>query len=66
MANSVKTLIEKPHKYMIKNVAINETGISINGLNAIDQSLKNKKMIIITKITETVPLFLNNWSQVVE
>ena len=46
IANSVKTLIEKPHKYMIKNVAINETGISINGRNAIDQSLKNKKIMM--------------------
>jgi len=52
MANSVKTLIEKPHKYMMKNVAINETGISIKGRNAIDQSLKNKKIMMITKITE--------------
>ena len=52
MAKSVNTLMENPHKYMIKNVAINETGISINGLNAIDQSLKNKKMMMITKTTD--------------
>jgi len=37
---------------MMKNVAINETGISIKGRNAIDQSLKNKKIIMITKTTE--------------
>jgi hypothetical protein len=43
MAKRVKTFTENPHKYMMKNVAIKETGISINGLNAIDQSLKNKK-----------------------
>jgi phage tail sheath protein FI len=52
IANKVNTLIEKPHKYIIKNVAINETGISIKGRNAIDQSLKNKKIIISTRITE--------------
>ena len=31
--------------YMMKKVAIKETGISINGRKAIDQSLKNKKII---------------------
>ena len=52
IAKSVNTLIEKPHKYMMKNVAIKETGISINGRNAIDQSLKNKKIIKTTKMIE--------------
>ena len=42
IANKVNTFIEKPKSHMIKNVAINETGISINGLKAIAQSLKNK------------------------
>src|SRR5690606_10414215 len=42
MAKSVNTLIENPHKYMMKKVAINETGISINGRKAIDQFLKNR------------------------
>ena len=49
MAKSVNTFTENPHKYMMKKVAINETGISINGRNAIDQSLKNKKIINTTK-----------------
>src|SRR5690606_39710527 len=40
IANSVRTLIEKPHKYMIKKVAIKETGISIKGRKAIAQFLK--------------------------
>ena len=42
IANKVNTLMEKPKIYMIKKVAINETGISINGRNAMAQSLKNK------------------------
>lgn len=52
IAKSVNTLMEKPHKYMMKKVAINETGISIKGRNAMDQSLKNRKIMIITKTTE--------------
>ena len=52
MARSVKTFTENPHKYIMKNVAISETGISIKGRNAIDQSLKNKKMIKITRMIE--------------
>ena len=42
IANNVSTFIEKPKSHMIKKVAINETGISINGRNAIAQFLKNK------------------------
>jgi hypothetical protein len=42
MAKRVNTLIENPNNHMIKKVAINETGISINGRNAMAQSLKNK------------------------
>ncbi len=42
IANSVKTLMENPKSHMIKKVAIKETGISIKGLNAMAQSLKNK------------------------
>src|SRR5690606_7260257 len=41
IASKVNTLIEKPHRYMMKNVAIKDTGISINGRNAIDQLRKN-------------------------
>src|SRR5690606_16104966 len=40
IANNVKTLIEKPHKYIIKKVAIKETGISTKGRKAIDQFRK--------------------------
>ncbi|MNE09035.1 hypothetical protein D3C80_1017000 [compost metagenome] len=42
IARSVSTFIEKPKSHIMKNVAINDTGISINGLKAIAQSLKNK------------------------
>ena len=42
IASKVNTLIENPNNHMMKKVAINETGISINGRNAIAQSLKNK------------------------
>src|SRR5690606_206557 len=41
MANRVNTLIENPHRYIIKNVAIKDTGISISGRKAIDQFRKN-------------------------
>src|SRR5690606_17077515 len=40
IASKVSTLMEKPQRYMIKKVAIKDTGISINGRNAIDQSRK--------------------------
>src|SRR5690606_10727271 len=40
IANNVNTLIEKPQRYIMKKVAIKETGISINGRKAIDQSRK--------------------------
>ena len=42
IANNVNTFIEKPKSHIIKKVAIKETGISIKGLNAMAQSLKNK------------------------
>ncbi len=42
IANNVNTLIENPKSHIIKNVAIKETGISINGRKAMAQSLKNK------------------------
>ncbi len=42
IASKVNTLMEKPNSHMMKKVAIKDTGISINGLNAIDQFLKNK------------------------
>ncbi|MNE17695.1 hypothetical protein D3C81_1545030 [compost metagenome] len=42
IASRVSTLIEKPKMYMIKKVAINETGISNSGRKAIPQSRKKK------------------------
>ena len=42
IANKVNTLMEKPKSHIIKKVAIKDTGISISGLNAMAQSLKNK------------------------
>ena len=42
IASSVNTFIVKPEIYIIKKVAIKETGISINGRIAINQSLKNR------------------------
>src|SRR5690606_17774277 len=42
IANKVSTLMENPIKYITKNVAIKETGMSINGLKAILQSLKKR------------------------
>ncbi|MNI62951.1 hypothetical protein D3C85_985690 [compost metagenome] len=42
MASKLNTFIEKPKAYMIKNVKISDTGISINGLKAMAQSLKNR------------------------
>ena len=42
IANKVKTFIVNPKMYMMKNAPISETGISIKGRKAINQSLKNK------------------------
>jgi len=42
IANNVRTFMENPNIHIIKNVAIRETGISINGLNAIAQFRKNR------------------------
>ena len=41
-ASSVKTLMVKPNKYIMKKAPISETGISINGRRAIIQSLKKR------------------------
>ena len=51
-AKSVSTLMEKPKRYIIKKVAISETGMSIRGLKAIAQSLKNRYIIRITRIRD--------------
>ena len=48
IASNVKILIENPARYMIKNAPINETGISINGRNAMSQSRKKRKIISTT------------------
>src|SRR5690606_9602510 len=42
IASNVSTLIENPKMYIIKKVAISDTGISSNGLNAMAQSLKKR------------------------
>ena len=42
IAKRVNTLMENPKMYMMKNVAMSETGMSINGRKAIAQSLKNR------------------------
>ena len=52
MPKSVSTLIEKPAMYIIKNVATSEIGMSINGLMAMAQFLKNTKMTSITRQKE--------------
>src|SRR5690606_33975292 len=50
IANNVNTLIEKPQRYMIKNVAISDTGISTSGRKAMDQLRKNMYIINTTSI----------------
>ena len=50
--NKVRILIEKPEIYMMKKVAIKEIGISINGLMAVSQSRKKKKITSTTKAKE--------------
>ena len=52
MANKVNTFTENPAMYIIKKVAINEIGISINGLMAINQFLKKKNITNTTKLNE--------------
>ncbi len=49
----VSTLIEKPNKYMMKNVAISDTGMSISGRTAMRKSRKNRKMISTTRMNDT-------------
>ena len=50
IASSVRTFIEKPNRYIIKNEPISETGISISGRNAIIQFLKKRNTIKITSV----------------
>ena len=52
MANKVSTLIENPARYIMKKVAINEIGISISGLIAINQFLKKKNITNTTSANE--------------
>ena len=52
IAKSVRILILKPQIYITKNVAINEIGISINGLIAIKIFLKKKKITNTTRLKE--------------
>ena len=49
---SVSTFIENPNRYITKNVAISEIGISIIGRIAISQFLKKKKITSTTKEKE--------------
>src|SRR5690606_6509030 len=59
IANNVSTLIEKPQRYIMKKVAIKDTGMSTNGRKAIDQLRKNTytnnttKTIAIIKVSTT-------------
>jgi hypothetical protein len=45
---SVSTLIEKPHRYMMKNTPTSEMGTARTGISVVRQSRKKKKMIAIT------------------
>jgi len=44
--------MEKPARYIMKNVAIKEIGMSINGLIAINQFLKKKNITSTTNAKE--------------
>ena len=47
-ASMVKTLIEKPIRYMTKNEPISDTGMTMHGMRVTRQSRKNRKMMMIT------------------
>src|SRR4051794_34736892 len=50
--NNVSTLMEKPARYMMKNVATSEIGMSINGRRAVSQLRKKKKITSTTNEKE--------------
>ena len=52
MPSRVKMFIEKPATYMMKKVATNEIGISINGRIAMSQSLKKKNITSTTNAND--------------
>ncbi len=60
IARSVSTLMEKPMMYMIKKAPRRDTGISINGRRAIVHSLKNKKMIMTTRLIAMISVSLTS------
>src|SRR6476659_7907853 len=62
--SSVSTLMEKPARYITKNVATNEIGMSINGRMAVSQLRKKKKITSTTKAKEMMSVSstsLSDW-----
>ena len=59
-ANIERTLIEKPAKYIRKNVPINDTGITIQGISGTRKLRRNRKMIITTKIKASYTVFFTS------
>ena len=59
-ANIERTLIEKPARYIKKNVPINDTGITIQGINVTRKLRRKRKMIITTKIKASYTVFFTS------
>ena len=47
-ASIERTLIEKPATYMMKNVPISETGITMQGMSVTRQFRRKRKMMMMT------------------
>ena len=47
-ASIERTLIENPAAYMMKNVPISETGITMQGMSVTRQLRRKRKMMMIT------------------
>ena len=62
IASKVSTFMENPKMYIIKNEPISDTGISMRGRNAITQSLKNRKMIITTRIIAIINVSVTSFT----
>ena len=59
-ASIESTLIEKPAKYIRKNVPMSDTGITIQGISVTRKFLRNRKMIITTKINASYTVFFTS------
>ena len=48
MASMESTLMEKPHRYMMKKAPMSDTGITMQGMSVTRQSRRKRKMMMMT------------------